>query len=445
MGNRRTMLPRSQRNTVSSKSWRWYFLFLIAALYPMFLWLFPRALTLGLFFGVVAMTVVVVFLQTSRAVSLGPESMFLPLGLIAIVGSAINENLTPDLLFFVGMLLFACMLPFVRGWAFPAMHALLTLFLIHAIATIAFFVFPALHTLLIAHTAIGNFPTAIDYRSGLTAHYSWNGMYCALGVVIAVPLALRASRRVERTSYYTIAALLMVALVLTTKRGPLFIAVLAVALTMIVSLRTHPLSSRKPVQRANAWWMVLLGAALIGFLASNPSARMVVDRFFLDTGNVDQLTSGRVQLWSSALELWASSPLVGVGWGGYRHTWSDGGTIVTSVSAHNVVLNLLAETGILGVSLFTLAFILALARTFTSLRLRRVKESRQGDPAVTLLLVSVSIQLYFAMYAMIGNPLYDPPTIMAYFLGVSLSVAYGADSDRSRAAQSQRGRVGKQA
>ena len=115
----------------------------------------------------------------------------------------------------------------------------------------------------------------------------------------------------------------------------------------------------------------LLAVALVGALlavavaAVAPQARERLQRTTLAFGNgeqgVDQALSGRAQIWAAALCMIREHPLTGVGARGFRQAypacnaapsqapaWGDG----PAFHAHQIVLEILAETGVIGLLLW---------------------------------------------------------------------------------------------
>lgn len=414
-------MTRKRRGGVTSPALT--LLFVVAWLYPAFLWLLPRGLTLALFAFFVVVVAIMAIVARGIQINPGPEMLFAVLGVLAVVGAILNDSLSPDFAFFLGMIVVGLLLPFTVSWHGAVVASFLTVLLCHAVATIVFYFEPAWHDAFVAATPMKHFVTAIDFRSGITAHYSWNGMYNALGLVITVPLLRFVNGRRNRVVLYGLSLLFAVALLLTTKRGPLLFAVIALVMVIaadrMVGRRLETDRRRRTVVFGA---VATLGGAIL-FAVNNPAALGAIDRLLNGGQSFDQISSGRDQLWARAIEQWTSSPLIGVGWGGYSLTWSDGGTIVTSVAAHNVLLNLLAETGVVGTCIFVCAYLMVLHRSCQSLRQFRRKSFGLDEDLTPYILVALSIQLFFGLYGLVGNPLYDPPTVMAYFVSVAIATS----------------------
>ncbi len=65
------------------------------------------------------------------------------------------------------------------------------------------------------------------------------------------------------------------------------------------------------------------------------------------------VTSGRLVLWSLALEIFSNNPLLGIGWGNYQMYVPDYLSINFDIhNAHNCMLQVLCETGVVGFIIF---------------------------------------------------------------------------------------------
>jgi O-antigen ligase len=120
------------------------------------------------------------------------------------------------------------------------------------------------------------------------------------------------------------------------------------------------------------------------------------------------MPSERLALWREALTMFWASPLFGVGWGqfAWQHfsspTSNEARLLVGLYThAHNAVLQMLAETGMIGTA------VAVSAAGFWLLNVRRLLLSAAGWWIVTLLVV-------IAIHSMLEYPLWN-----AYFLGVA--------------------------
>ena len=124
----------------------------------------------------------------------------------------------------------------------------------------------------------------------------------------------------------------------------------------------------------------------------------------------DSLSASRDILRAYALSIWMENPLFGIGWNQFSQLGADFSTV------HNVFIQLLCETGIFGLLFVMTPIIFTVIRTRNLVvKLRDVEYEYNG-----LLLFSLFYQLFFIMYFFTGNPLYDYPYLIPYFISVSI-------------------------
>jgi len=166
-----------------------------------------------------------------------------------------------------------------------------------------------------------------------------------------------------------------------------------------------------------------IGAASVGalYLAVEP-VRELVSRIGLFLLPADTATSGRNILWALALDIFDSNQLVGVGFANFL-PYSD------AVSAapwfglfhvHNIYLQMLAETGLVGSVLMGGLFISAFSGTW-----RGYRASLKGDDRASryVLISSLALQAWFLMYGFSGNGLYGWQEMFLYVSAVSMAIS----------------------
>ncbi len=145
-----------------------------------------------------------------------------------------------------------------------------------------------------------------------------------------------------------------------------------------------------------------------------------IESFRSKISREDETMSGRKPLYDLALRLYSTKPLTGIGWGTYRgHTvgvLSSSPTVTYEV--HNVYLQVLCETGLIGLITYISAILSSLFTAVKSL-LNNLKKSNDIEQNSAIAL-GLFLQLFFLMYGMSGNPLYDYPFVAMYYLGLFL-------------------------
>lgn len=169
---------------------------------------------------------------------------------------------------------------------------------------------------------------------------------------LAIPLAWYLSYRSARPAEVVLARVFvpasLLAIVLTASRSAVLIAVVALLIV--------PWTLQNSSPRGRALVTLGLAACLVYGPALLPQPQ--VERLMTISDEVSQGTlNGRTDLWTATIDAFDERPLTGFGAGGSRtvieeRTGRDAG-------AHNTFLSLLAELGVVGVTLFALAVLAA--------------------------------------------------------------------------------------
>ena len=174
-------------------------------------------------------------------------------------------------------------------------------------------------------------------------------------------------------------------------------------------------------KKASHRFIVLISIGIIAFVGISVLLPYlenvnVIRRFFIaDLSDTNRFTTGRIDLYRHAIELFKEHPLWGVGWGVYGTQMGTG--------AHNVYLQLLAETGLIGFLLYVSAATQAFVTTLMNIR----KSIDSADNIKMLLTFSILIQAIYLLYSFSGNALYELPmkTVYIYSCAVGVSVGKG--------------------
>ncbi len=198
----------------------------------------------------------------------------------------------------------------------------------------------------------------------------------------------------------------------------------------------------EPLRRARRWILALILALAFAYVVEAPSGPLnsVVGLSADGSSWIEKVwseNSGAVRTWDwwVGLEMWKSSPWVGVGLGNYKldflpykaqflATPRGSGynfVIPRAAQAHNEYVQVLAELGLLG-ALALAAFLVLLA---LSLLLRIVQNRDQADRLDLILCVAGLAAV--VVHALVSFPAHLPASSLAAILacGVALSPAYG--------------------
>lgn len=98
------------------------------------------------------------------------------------------------------------------------------------------------------------------------------------------------------------------------------------------------------------------------------------------------------------------------------------------IDTHNVYLQVWCEMGTIGLLLFLFIIYKTLFLTIHMLKQSRLNINNLGSANEYYLLVSLGIQMFFCMYCMTGNPLYDIevffPYIISYCISCNINLYY---------------------
>lgn len=250
------------------------------------------------------------------------------------------------------------------------------------------------------------------FITGFTPHYSTNAMY--LAVCFSVPFASFIAEK--KKSNLIICFLLLGSVLLTGKRAHAIFILAAVVITYYV------LNSDKPLTR---WGKIIIGLVIgtcILTVAAEfvPSLLNVVYRF-IETYQTGSLEMGRDVQRAYALEAWSTHPIFGIGWDSFKYYFQSVRGIYINV--HCVYVQLLCEVGIVGSLPFYLFFVFSLIHSIKTLKIVAIEKIQDKEIRFSLV-YAVFVQVFFLLYCLTGNPLYDAPTLFTYIFGCAIGEYY---------------------
>ena len=207
-------------------------------------------------------------------------------------------------------------------------------------------------------------------------------------------------------------------LLLTSKRAHLLFGVATlIVVYYVVNPEKRLLKSFK--------LMMAAVAALIGlnFLMDYvPDIARVFERF--QTAGSDNASLLRILMWDRARSIFNQNPILGIGWYGFRY--KSGLSTLTGATAgcHNIYLELLCETGLLGFCVFIMAMASSIVITWKNINFLSHPERDVELTSIKLALsVSFAIQFFVLLYGMTGNPIYDS-TFCFYAVAVAINISF---------------------
>lgn len=258
--------------------------------------------------------------------------------------------------------------------------------------------------------------TINGYATGLASHFSLNGMNMAIALLLSVTLFLGGKKK-KKWLYLLLALVSLVALFMTGKRAPLVFALFSIVVTYLVCAESYALRKLFMVMGG------LLGGAILLYVASFniEGIGATLSRFeaiFTNNESAD-ISNGRFMLYGIALDYFKSAPIFGIGWRAFSKRvvvfFNEDSSFRDT---HNVFLQLLCETGIVGAFVFFALFAVALIITIHLILAYKRNELELSDTARFGLTFSLMTQVFFLCYSMTGNPLYDTVTLYYYAFAV---------------------------
>ncbi len=225
-----------------------------------------------------------------------------------------------------------------------------------------------------------------------------------LAAVAAYPLDLVLRARGRRWAFVVWIGLAVTVLVAGTRAGWLSFGLL----TLIFAWRGARHRREFTLAMVAAILLSLLGG-LVAYHASD-RVRARIDRTLTitqgDEQDVDHALAGRLPIWKTALRMAKDHPINGVGARGFRYAypayadpddpWTKREPGVGAAHPHQLVLELLTETGVPGLA----AWIFAVVAILRARRLLPVAaRERAFAPAVSLIVMCFPINTHFAFYS----------------------------------------------
>lgn len=250
------------------------------------------------------------------------------------------------------------------------------------------------------------------------SHYNGTAAYLNMVLPFCIVLAVRARDSFSRVLSRSCLVLATIALVLTQSRGGLlaFVAILFISAYLLA-----------PDQKARLRW---IAAAALFSIAGAVVAGSIFERL----AGVDSFTEiTRLAIWAGGWLIFAGHPIAGVGYGNFKTALPAAISVPDGfmLDAHNLYLELLAETGIIGFIAFAVLIVVCLRYA------RRIQRQSSGP---------MQCVVGFAVFAAIGGILVhgtveyvfhnSPQCAALFFLALALLASH--EFRRSQAALAAR-------
>lgn len=250
--------------------------------------------------------------------------------------------------------------------------------------------------------------------------YSWDKSTCgfmpqtshAAGIILCAifiaffDLKLRKHKGVT----YIELVILIVALLLTNKRAHFLFGAVTFILGMLVGENRGKKQKRIIMAFAAVFIVISLTYMFLPVINSQSTLASLVYTFQnLNNSDVD-ITSDRLALAQEALNLIKEAPFWGNGWGSFKLN------SLYKTDAHNVYLQVFAESGIFVFFLFCSTLFINVKHCVSTLHRNRYYE--KYTEVKMLLKFSFCVQVFFVLYCLTGNCLYNIDFWALYILAV---------------------------
>lgn len=227
-----------------------------------------------------------------------------------------------------------------------------------------------------------------------------------LFIIFADYLVNKWTRRQKVTNIFLM-GVLVIGMFVEGRRGEPIAAIITMFIQVLFTM-----NAKKKKQFVKIMNTVLVALLAMIALMIILQAAGVLERFMLTFVRIQanfrgasiDITSGRIVLWSLAISLFKSSPLLGIGWGNYANFAPviNGEDVA---EAHNNYLQVLCESGIVGFILIIVPIIIVYVDTIRVLRKLSNGANNCGFARV-LCSISFSIQSFFMILGFIDPSFY---------------------------------------
>ncbi len=292
----------------------------------------------------------------------------------------------------------------------------------YAITTIIFRFTPSLYLGRIVNLFPENKDRLVQWyktgcMAGMTGHYTTNGNFLLIGLVLSV--ASYCGNK-SKTSKFLI-CLFIITLLMTGKRAQPLFGALAVVFLYYVTISVKDKNALKRFFKIFAF--VAAGAVVVGVLMWKVPALATILLRFQESSDDGDISSGRFELWAIAIKAFKTSPIFGIGWCGFRSQYSSQFSSERSFHVHNTYIQILCEVGIIGFIIFMIWFLWLLFITIKQYKIT-IKYGGFDKERLYYLSFSLQYQVYFLLYCITGNPLYDANMYFIYFLCCGITLYY---------------------
>jgi O-antigen ligase len=247
---------------------------------------------------------------------------------------------------------------------------------------------------------------------GITTQPGNNALYLTilLAILTARIITYNKDKKNMKIIYYVCFILTFIGIILTNKRAPLIFNFLTIIIIFLLYKKSNRFKSNNILK---VYCFLLIGTIL--FIA-------VYKRTGIFTGIIEKnallnasndITNGRLALWGYALDKFNEKPVFGVGLKSIYNA--------ISVDVHNVYLQLLAETGIIGFTIFMLALFVFMIKPL--IEFKNLKYTINYINLETII-IGLYLMIYLVLYGTVSNIFIDYIPLTIFICSVSMANSF---------------------
>lgn len=246
----------------------------------------------------------------------------------------------------------------------------------------------------------------VGYITGLSYQTSNAAWYLTCGGVATGCLLIKNSKK-SKTNNIINSILILIFLIMinfTGKRSFLLFAIATFLLVYFVASPKTKYLTRFFIIAILCVSTVIILILLAPYIDEQTSLGRLINLFEAD--DIMSESSGRDVLYIKAWEYFLQNPIFGIGWGKFSQISG------TETDVHNIYLQLLCETGAVGLVAFLIPVICQYIYTLRVLFSYKNKKNKY----LYLLYFSLFIQTFFLLYGLTGNPIMNMDVFIIFIL-----------------------------
>ena len=266
--------------------------------------------------------------------------------------------------------------------------------------------------------------------AGIAHHVAYITVYISSGIGLLFAFWEKGNRKQKRL-YIILIIIMFISLIFTGDRSTIVFVCMSLGLVYIIS-------STGRVRKRRMNQIIFLGMLLflLLFYAINNYTSIAffnrLNKTLYGLFEGEDISNGRSILYLRAWELFLEKPILGIGWEQFSKL--NAGILIKGIESpvHNIYLQLLCETGIIGFTAFMIPIMGTYTKTYKLLNLSVKNEDSTYKNSKHYMIFSFYMQTLFLLEGIIGNSLYKYGFLLMYFLVCSVSAAVSSSFNNFR-------------